>query len=126
MGIVAAIFLAVMSVFYLQQIPTQEDLDRLEEDLRREHGLYLSATAPIKISLELPDKERTHTGLEIVCLLRPDISKQPRVARSYLGRIASSVLEHPDWRGKLAYVRVHEPAPTELTVTRRPALQSGS
>jgi len=119
LGIVTAIFMAVMSVFYLQQIPTAEDLEQLEGDLRREHGLYLSASAPLKMSLIRPQDDGERTGLKIVCTMRPDLRQRPGAVQVYLGRMADSVLHHPKWRGRIGYVTVAHSGENAPSVTRR-------
>lgn len=120
LGIVTAIFMAVMSVFYLQQIPTAEDLAQLEGDLRREHGLYLSASAPLELMIVRPKAEGERTGLKIVCTMRPDIRKRAGAVQVYLARIAESVLHHPKWQGRIAYVTVAHAGKGGASVTRYP------
>lgn len=118
LGIVTAIFMAVMSMFYLQQIPTQEDLNRLEDELRREHGIYLAAASPLDISLLHAEDDAERTGLRIECTMRVDLRKQPRAVELYLQRIADSVMDHPDWTGRIAYVTVAHAPPLTAVVTR--------
>jgi len=120
LGIVTALFLAIMSVFYLQQIPTKADLERLADDLRHEHGLYLSAAAKLDVALLHPQEDKGITGLRISCALRPDIRQQPETVRVYLSRLADSILDHPEWRGRISHVTVIHAVPPELAVTRRP------
>ena len=118
LGIAAALFLALMSMFYLQQIPGQDDLDRLEADLRREHGLFLASAAPVDISLLRPKGDQERTGVRVVCTMRPDIAKRPKTVEAYLDRIAESVLEHPNLKGRIAYARVEHAPPLEIGRTR--------
>jgi len=111
-GIVAAIFLAILSVFYLQQIPNKEDVARLETDLRREHSLFFDATAPIDIQLVMPEQEGQPIGVRIACTFRADVRKRPETVDIFLDRIGESALEHPDWRGRVGYAQVvHTPDP---------------
>jgi len=121
LGIVTALFLAIMSVFYLQQIPTKADLERLADDLRHEHGLYLSAAARLDVTLLQPQEERGITGLRVSCALRPDIRQQTETVRVYLSRLGDSILDHPQWRGRISHVTVIHAVPPELSVTRTPA-----
>ncbi len=118
LGIAAALFLALMSMFYLQQIPGQGDLDRLETDLRREHGLFLASAAPMEISLLRSGKESEKTGVRVVCTMRPDIAKRPEAVEAYLDRIAESVLEHPNLKGRISYARVEHSPPLHVERTR--------
>ncbi len=111
LGIVTALFLALMSMFYLQQIPTAEDLKRIDADLRREHGLYLSAADPLVLTLIRPDGRERKTGVRIECTLRPDIQKRATSVESHLDRLARSVLDHPDLKGRIGYVVALHPAP---------------
>ena len=74
LGIVAALFMAIMSTFYLQHIPNQADLDRLETDLRNDFGLYLSATTPLEMTLLPPAEGSGRLGVEVVCTMRPTMS----------------------------------------------------
>ncbi|HEY7516146.1 MAG TPA: hypothetical protein VIC87_16775 [Vicinamibacteria bacterium] len=118
LGTVTALFLAIMSVFYLQQIPTKADLERLTDDIQTEHGLYLSSAVKLEVKLERPAKEGDHMGLRVNCGLRPDIRQRPETVRVYLTRIADGILNHPEWEGKIAYVTVAHAAEPPLAVTR--------
>jgi hypothetical protein len=119
LGTVTALFMAIMSVFYLQQIPTKADLERLSDDIRNEHGLYLSAANRVVVRLIHPQKEGDRMGLRVECALRQDIRQRPETVTLYLGRIGDSILTHPDWRGKIAYVTVAHAGTPETTVTRQ-------
>lgn len=118
LGIAAALFLALMSMFYLQQIPNQQDLERLEADLRREHGLFLASAAPLDIRLVMPEKDGERPGVGIVCTLRPDVVKRPEAVEAYLDRIADSVLEHPEFQGRVAWAKVSHSPPLQIARTR--------
>ena len=118
LGIVTALFMAVMSMFYLQQIPTKEDLQGLEDSLRVEHGLYLSSAARIETSLLRPQQEGDRTGVRVALTLRADIRKRPRSVETYLARIAESILAHPEWRGRIGFVTVVHAARPKVSVTR--------
>jgi len=126
LGTVTALFMAIMSVFYLQHIPTKADLERLSEYIRNEHGLYLSAANRVVVRLIQPEKEGDHMGLRVECTLRTDIRKRPDTVNLYLGRIGDSILTHPDWRGKVAYVTVAHVGPPEATVTRQEGATSAN
>lgn len=126
LGVVTALFMAIMSMFYLQQIPTKADMDRLREDIRTEHGLYLSATAPVSVDLLRPQTEGERTGLSISCTFRADIRKQARTVDLYLARIADSILTHPDWRGRIAFVTIRHVGDPQATVTRHAGQQQAS
>ncbi len=119
LGMVGSIFMAVMSMFYLQQIPTKEDAEKLEEDIRREHSLYLSAASDIEVTVLRPQQEGDRTGIRVVCSLRPDLRREPQAVFLYLTRIADSILVHPDWRGRIAYATVAHAAPLTTEVTRQ-------
>ena len=119
LGIVSVLFMAMMSMFYLQQLPTQEDLDRLGEDIRREHGLFLAAVAPIDVKLHIPQTEEERTGVSVVLTLRPDLLKKASTVELYLDRIGESVLRHPDWMGRLGYVTVVHAPPLKHSRTVR-------
>jgi len=119
LGTVTALFMAIMSVFYLQQIPTKADLERLSDDIRNEHGLYLSAATRVVVRLIHPQKGSDRLGLKVGCSLRADIRQRPETVNVYLGRIGDGILSHPDWRGKIAYVTVGHLGEPEITVTRQ-------
>jgi len=111
-GIVAAIFLAILSVFYLQQIPNKEDMARLEADLRREHSMFFDSTAPIEIGLIMPETDGDPIGVRIACTFRNDVRKRPETVDVFLERVGESALEHPDWKGRVGYAMVvHTPDP---------------
>jgi hypothetical protein len=118
LGIVTALFMAIMSMFYLQQIPTKDDLQGLEDSLRVEHGLYLSSAARIETSLLRPQKEGERTGVRVALTLRADIRKRPNSVEVYLERIAESILTNPEWRGRIAFVTVVHAARPRVSVTR--------
>ncbi|MGH7163806.1 MAG: hypothetical protein ACREID_10010 [Planctomycetota bacterium] len=106
LGLVACVVLAIMSVFYLQRIPKKGDIPTLQDDLRRQHGLCLSAIAPLEITEAPPRGEGRPSGLKVSCTMRPDIRDHEVLVDRYLGRIADSVLQHPAWRGRIEYVTV--------------------
>ena len=121
LGIVTALFMAFMSMFYLQQIPTKDDLEGLEDRLRVEHGLYLSSAARIETSLLHPQEDGGRTGVRVALTLRADIRKRPKSVEIHLARIAESILDNPEWRGRIAFVTVvHAPRP-KVSVTRHAA-----
>lgn len=122
-GIVAAIFMAILSVFYLRQIPNKEDMARLEADLRREHSMFFDATAPIDIDLVMPAREGDPIGVRIACSFRADVRKRSETVDLFLERVGESALQHPDWRGRVAFARiVHTSAPErERTVEAKRA-----
>lgn len=126
LGTVTALFMAIMSVFYLQQIPTKADLERLSDDIRNEHGLYLSAATRVVVRLIHPQKDGDRLGLRVGCSLRADIRQRPETVNVYLGRIGDGILAHPDWRGKVAYVTVAHMAEPALTVTRQEGATTAS
>jgi hypothetical protein len=126
LGTVTALFMAIMSVFYLQQIPSKADLERLADDIRNEHGLYLSAATRVNVKLIHPQKEGDRLGLKVACGLRADIRQRPETVNLYLGRIGDSILAHPDWRGKVAYVTVTHTVAPESSVTRQEGATSAS
>ena len=109
-----------MSTFYLQHIPNQGDLDRLETDLRNEFGLYLSATQPLEMTLVPPPSGTGRLSLEVVCTLRADLRRRPTSVRLYLDRMAASILDHPDLRGRLSFVSVAHAPPLEIRTTHWP------
>ncbi|MGQ0614450.1 MAG: hypothetical protein ACT4PV_12005 [Planctomycetaceae bacterium] len=117
MGLMGCIFLAVMSLVYLDRFKGKEDVARLEEELRMEHGLYLSALAPLTASLVEPSEKSKPRGLLIDCVLRANLTANEVVLRFHLDRIAQSVFTHPDWKGYLGYVTVSHKGPTPLTCT---------
>ncbi len=119
LGTVTALFMAIMSVFYLQQIPTKADLERLSDDIRNEHGLYLSAATRVVVNLIHPQKDGDRLGLKVGCSLRADIRQRPETVNVYLGRIGDGILSHPDWRGKVAFVTVTHLGEPQVTVTRQ-------
>jgi hypothetical protein len=119
LGTVTALFMAIMSVFYLQQIPTKADLEHLSDDIRNEHGLYLSSATRVTVKMIHPEKEGEKLGLRVQCSLRADIRQRPETVGLYLGRIGDSILAHPDWRGKLAYVIVSHVGEPQVTITRK-------
>jgi hypothetical protein len=119
LGIVAAMFLAIMSMFYLQQLPGRGDLVRLENELLDEFGIYLSAAAPLRLEMVQPEAEGRRLGVEVTCTVRPDLRKQPSVVSHHLDRMAQFILEHKRWRGRIDLVRVNHTPPLKLSRTRR-------
>jgi len=122
LGILAAIFMAVMSGFYLRQLPTQADLDAVKPVIRRQHGIYLAARAVIEIGLIPPEREGEGVGVRISCILRPDIRRHPGSVDLHLQRIAQTVLDSPELKGRIHFVRSeHSAKPVRSkTVTTEP------
>jgi len=122
-GVVGAIFLAILSGFYLQQIPNKEDMARLATDLRQEHGYYFEAEAPVDVQLIMPEREGDPLGVRVACTFRTDVRKRPEAVDILLGRVGASVMQNPEWRGRVAYatvVHAAEPA-RERTTDRKTA-----
>ena len=119
MGIICAMFMAMMSMVYLDHVPGKADLDRLETDLRNEFGAVLSAMAPLKLAFLAPETEGRRLGVEVVCVLRADLRRRPTTVAVYLDRMAQSILEHPDWEGRIDLVTVRHAPPRKVEKTRR-------
>ena len=118
-GIVTVVFMAIMSMFYLQHVPGKAELKTLEGTLRNEYGLYLASAAPMELSMLEPEAEGRRLGVEVICSLRPDLQKRPSTVSVYLDRMAESILRHPDWAGKIDLVTVSHAPPLTLSRTRR-------
>jgi hypothetical protein len=118
LGVVGALFLAMMSMVYLGRIPGKEDVRLLEEDLRTLHGVYLSAVTPLKIQLVRSARKGEPKGLVIDCSVRADLARDDAVVAFHLDRIAQSALENRNWRGYLDYVTVNHAGPRAVTRTR--------
>lgn len=119
MGIICAMFLAMMSMIYLNQVPGKADLDRLETDLRNEFGTVLSATAPLRLAFLAPESEGRRRGIEVICVLRTDLRRRPTTVAIYLDRMALSVLDHPEWQGRVDLVKVRHAPPLKVEKLRR-------
>lgn len=104
LGVLGSLCLAIMSMVYLQRVPGKTELARLTEDIRREHGLYLSAVAPV--DCEVVRQEGQPPGMRVHVTMRPDVRGNPVLVDAYLDRIGESILEHPDWRSYLRWVTV--------------------
>lgn len=124
LGVVSAIFMAIMSVFYLGQLPSQAELDRLEPVIRREHGIYLSSTAPVAMTLILPETDGVGVGVRLDCSLRPDIRRVPASVDLHLDRIAETLLESPELKGRINYVTVAHTTAPQRTRTRQSSHKS--
>ena len=121
LGVVSAIFMAIMSVFYRGQLPSQAELDSLEPIIRREHGIYLSSTAPVSLTLILPESEGVGVGVRLECALRPDIRRRPDSVDLHLDRIAETLLDSPELKGRINYVTAAHSAAPERSRTRHAA-----
>ena len=126
LGILTAIFMAIMSVVYLGQIPTQADLDGLEPVLRRQHGIYLSSADPVELRLIMPQDEGDGIGVRVRCVLRPDLRRRAASVELHLGRIAQTVLESPELEGRIAYVTCEHATEPRLAATRHAARPEGA
>jgi len=126
LGMVAALFLAMMSMIYLGKIRGKEDVRLLEEDLRAVHGVYLSALSPMKITMVRPTGEGGSKGLVIDCRVRPDLANSDSMVEFHLDRIAQSALDNPGWKGFLDYVTVNHNGPKPLSRTRRAVAQAAA
>ena len=112
--------MAMMSLFYLEQIPGKDKLEQLESELRREHGFYLASTDPIDLELLLAKTKGEPMGLKVTCATRMDVRKNgPRAVQGILERIGKSALEHPDWRRRIGYVKLSHAGKPEVEITVR-------
>ena len=110
------IFLAIMSTVYLSHLPTKNNLQALELEIRRSHGLYLSASAPLEARFTNPENDSTR-GLTIRCCVRRDLEREPAAIDAHLKRIAKSVLDDPDWRLHVRQVTVEHVGRIKRSVT---------
>jgi hypothetical protein len=111
-GVVAAILMALLSAFYLKQIPNREDIESLVADLTAEYGPVLDRSSPLDVELIMPAEEGDPIGVRISCALRADVRKRAETVDVQLDRIAESTLQHRDWRGRVGYATVvHTPEP---------------
>jgi hypothetical protein len=118
-GLLGAFFMALMSMFYLQQIPNKADIDRLRTDLKQEHGMILAAKAPLQVELVRTKKQGSRIGLRVVCALRPAVRRQKASVDTMLDQIGESVLQHADWKGRIRFVEVvHSASPQQHRVVR--------
>jgi len=115
----ACIFLALMSLVYLDRFKGKEDVAQLVEELRMEHALYLSAVAPLTATLIEPEAKGKPRGLAIDCVLRANLTANEAVLQFHLDRLAQSVFSHPDWKGYLGYVTVNHKGPTPFSCTHQ-------
>jgi len=127
LGILACVFLAIMAGVYMGNLPNKEDLAALEERIRLEHGHCLSSTSRVEARLLPPEEGRSSLGVSLRVAMRPDLASQEGVVDAYLDRIGQSVLDQPDWRGRIGFVQVTSllPSPRSRTVTEgraRPAV----
>ena len=118
-GILAAIFMAVMSVYYLRQLPTQADLDSVEPAIRREHGIYLASTSPLTLKILPTQGDGDGVGVDVSCAFRPDIRKSSASVGLHLGRIARTVLNSPRLKGRIQYVTCRHAVDPALSRTVR-------
>ena len=119
-GLFAAIMMAMMSLFYLEQLPGKDKMERLEAELRREHGFYLAATDPIEMKLLVAKKKGDPMGLKVTCATRMDLRKHgPRAVQGILERVGRSALEHPDWSRRIGYVKLSHAGKPEVEITVR-------
>ena len=119
-GLFAAILMAMMSLFYLEQIPGKDKMEALEAELRREHGFYLASTDPIEMRLLVAEKRGEPMGLKVICATRMDLRKQgPRAVQGIMERIGRTALEHPDWRRRIGYVKLSHAGKPEVEITVR-------
>jgi hypothetical protein len=119
-GLLGTLFMAFLSMFYLQQLPSKSDVTHLASDLEMEHGSLLAANAPFSVEIVRTKKKGSRLGLRIVCSLRPAIRGQKKSVDSMLDQIGDSALHHADWRGRIRFVEVIHAAPPEQHRVVRP------
>lgn len=119
LGLVTAIFMALMSMFYLQHVPNKADLAQLEGDLRTQFGMVLDTVAPMQMELLQPEHEGRRMGVRVVCTLRPDLRQRRRSVGLYLERMVQYIEKHPDWRGKVDLIMVAHTAPMKMVRSHR-------
>ena len=105
-GCLAAVFLALLSVFYLKQLPTQDDASRLASDLKIEHDFVLAANQPFEVELVRTREKGKRVGVRITCALRPGLTRNPKQVDLCLQRLGQSALIHPEWSGRIRYAEV--------------------
>jgi len=118
LGAVGILFMALMSVFYLQQLPSKADLSQVEGDVRRDHGLYLAANEPVKLVLIPPVKSGDGIGIEVTCTLRADIRQKVESVDMHLQRICETVLLHPALNARVQYALATHRGDPERSIRR--------
>lgn len=120
LGVLSCVFLSMMAGVYLGNLPSKEDLARIEAQIRQEHGHSLSSVAPVEVKLLMPTEGRPSLGLAISCSLRADIGRDPALVDLSLDRIGQSILESPEWAGRIRFVQMTQVAQETRTRTVRP------
>jgi hypothetical protein len=118
-GLVAVVFMAIMSAFYLKQLPGKAQMKRLKSDLNIEHGLYLEADSAIEAKLIPAKRDGGELGLRVSCSLRPEVCQRGKpTVDAVLARIGRSAIVHPSLKRTVDYVTVvHDGKPaTERTI----------
>ncbi len=119
-ALIAAVMMALMSLFYLKQIPGKPEMDKLEAEMRRQHGSLLASSEPIGMEMAPPKQKGQKLGLKVTCVARPDLrGRGERVVQKLLERLGRTALEHPDWKGRIGFVTLAHPEDPVIEVTVR-------
>jgi hypothetical protein len=59
----------------------------------------------------MPKEGRRSLGLAISCSLRADLGRDPALVDLSLDRIGQSILESPEWGGRIRFVQMTHVAP---------------
>ena len=109
--LLGGVFLAILSAFYLKQIPGKEAVEALSRDLQMEFGHLLEADHPLEIKLVPPQRKGQQMSMRVRCVLRaklPLLTPDPH--RDALRQIGEVALRHPSWTGRVAFASVQNEA----------------
>ena len=119
-ALIAAVMMALMSLFYLKQIPGKPEMDKLEAEMRKQHGSSLAAAEPIVMDIARAKKKGEKLGLKVTCVARKDLRKRgTRTVQNLLERLGRTALEHPDWKGRIGFVTLVHPEDPVMEITVR-------
>jgi len=119
-ALIAAVMMALMSLFYLKQIPGKPEMDRLEAEMRQQHGSLLASAEPIAMEIARPKQKGQKLGLKVTCVARPDLrARGERTVQSLLERLGRTALEHNDWKGRIGFVTLVHPEDPVIEITVR-------
>ena len=119
--LLGGVFLAILSAFYLKQIPGKDAIEALSRDLRLEFRHVLEPEEPLEIKLVPAERKGQQMSLRVRCALReklPFPTAEPH--RDALRQIGEVALRHPAWKGRVAFVSVRNEAEPKLAEKVRP------
>jgi hypothetical protein len=114
-ALLGGVFLAILSAFYLKQIPGKDDIEALSKDLQAQFGPFLEPEQPLEVKIVPAEREGQQMSIRVRCVLRQKLPLQTaEPQRDVLRQMGELTMIHPSWVGKVAFASIENQSDPKL------------